>query len=271
MSSDQHYLLNDQYKDASNLNARIQLHVRFSTAKYPWYRWLFDHFDMPAQSRVLELGCGPGILWVENGDRLPEGWEITLSDLSPGMLQEARQNLAGTRGRFSFELFDAQSIPFDAGVFDAVIANHMLYHVPDRAKALSEAHRVLRPGGRFYAATNGRAHLRELRELVDRFDPRPEGEDETARLPGFMFEQAYEELGRWFPKVVLHRRDSALVVTEAEPLVAYVMSGSRMAGGQFNADRRAAFTAFVEQELAAHGAIRITQETGVFEAWRDAV
>jgi hypothetical protein len=44
--SDQQYLLQSQYKDASNLNARIQLHIRFSQNRYNWQRWVFDHLKI---------------------------------------------------------------------------------------------------------------------------------------------------------------------------------------------------------------------------------
>src|SRR4051794_33286592 len=91
--SDQTYLLSQQYNNASNLEARIALHARFSTNTYGWFRWLFDHIHLPPHSRILELGCGTGRLWLESADRIPEGWNVTLSDFSPGMGQEAQQNL----------------------------------------------------------------------------------------------------------------------------------------------------------------------------------
>jgi ubiquinone/menaquinone biosynthesis C-methylase UbiE len=59
---------------------------------------------------------------------------------------------------------DAAWIPLADGSMDAVIANHMLYHVSDRRRALAEIHRLLRPGGRLYATTNGLGHMAELRE-----------------------------------------------------------------------------------------------------------
>src|SRR5206468_935801 len=124
---------------------------------------VFAQLALPSTARILEIGCGPGRLWVENAARIPPGWALTLSDFSPGMAQEARRNLQTVAQPARYLVCDAQALPFAAGHFDAVIANHMLYHVPDRARAFAAIRRVLRPGGTFYAATNGPAHLRELR------------------------------------------------------------------------------------------------------------
>jgi ubiquinone/menaquinone biosynthesis C-methylase UbiE len=259
--ADQTYL-REQYKNAANLNDRIQLHVRFSTNRYDFHMWVFDQLKLAANSRVLELGCGPGSLWRPNLARIPVGWQITLTDFSPGMLAEARANLDGAHP-FAFEQADAQALPFAHASFDAVIANHMLYHVPDRAKAFAEIRRVLRPAGRFYAATNGEAHMREMHNLARQFDPRIG----LWRQPGdqtFTIEQAQSELSHFFSAVLLHHYESALVVTEAKPLVAYIAS---MADANLTGARRTEFTQLVEQRIAADGAIHITKDTGLFEAY----
>jgi ubiquinone/menaquinone biosynthesis C-methylase UbiE len=262
-AADQQYLLNEQYRNASNLNARIELHRRFSTNPYGWHRWVFDQLRLAPDARVLELGCGPGELWRENGGRIPEGWEVTLADLSPGMLAEARRSLRDLPRPFAFAEVDAQVIPFPDARFDGVIANHMLYHVPDREKALAEIRRVLRPSGRFCAATNGRAHMAELREWLRRWVP------DTQRWSlAFSLENGQEQLERWFPHVTLRRYEDTLVITEAAPLIAYVRSGYASSG--VVGERLTEFTRFVEQELASHGAIRITKATGLFEACGDA-
>jgi SAM-dependent methyltransferase len=262
--SDQPYLLNQQYHDASNLNARIELHVRFSTNRYGWLRWVFDQLSLPERCRILELGCGPGRLWLDNLARILASWDITLSDFSPGMLDEARRNLGDGPRPFRFEVIDAQSIPFDDEQFDAVIANHMLFHVPDRARALAEIRRVLRPGGRFYAATNGRAHLQEIEDLVHGFYPDAvKWREQMAQ--SFTLETGAVELARWFAHVSLRRYEDGLVVTEAGPLVAYVLSG--LFGASFSGEQSTQFRRFVEDEIAAHGAIRITKDSGLFEAY----
>jgi ubiquinone/menaquinone biosynthesis C-methylase UbiE len=162
-SHDQEYLKNDQYRDSSNLDARASIHQRFSTNSYGWFRWVFDVLvKLPENARILELGCGNGLLWKENASRIPAGWNITLSDFSSGMLDAAWRNLVVTGHAFQFKEIDAQSIPYEDETFDAVIANHMLYHVPDRPKGIAEIRRVLKPGGCLFATTVGKDHMQEM-------------------------------------------------------------------------------------------------------------
>jgi SAM-dependent methyltransferase len=134
----------------------------------------------------------------------------------------------------------------------------MLFHVPDRPKAFAEIRRVLRPGGRLYASTTGQAHLREL----DHFGP--ERETDFGREHGFNLENGRDELAPWFSTIALHRYDDALVVTEAKPLVAFLLS-TRIASA-LDDDGRADLARRVEQELAAHGVIHISKDSGLFEA-----
>lgn len=141
-----------QYQNASNLDSRITLHQRFSVNEVPWHRWAFDHMNLPANARILELGCGNAALWTESRDRIPETWRISLTDTSPGMIKDAERNInlnfRNTLTRnFTFMSTDAQAIGFGDGEFDAVVADHMLYHVLDPAKAISETARVLKSGG----------------------------------------------------------------------------------------------------------------------------
>ena len=164
--SDPKYLRECQYKDASNLDQRVSLHERFSTNPQGWHSWVFAQLDPPPFANILEVGCGPGRLWAQNQSSFNSGWRVILSDFSPGMLANARERLL-TLSNLSFACFDAQDPPFPAGFFDIIIANHILYHVPDVDRAIAELHRILKPGGKLIATTNGQNHLRELREFVD--------------------------------------------------------------------------------------------------------
>jgi len=264
-ATDQHFLKNEQYQNASKLNARIALHQRFGTAKVPWHRWVFDQLELTPKARVLELGCGPGQLWAQNLDRLPEGWTVTLSDLSAGMVAQARQSLKDVTPIFAFVQADAQAIPFADGAFDAVIANHMLYHVPNREKAYSEVKRVLKPGGRLYAATNGRDSMAELRAL-ERAVGVTGMTDFMASPDFFDLEHGGGELAAWFPHVALRRLEEELRVTEAQPLVDYLLSTAD--GAAFTPEALDGLRATVEGEITANAAFRVGKVSGLFVAER---
>src|SRR6266540_7046840 len=225
--TDQQYLKTDQYRDSSNLDARVTIHQRFSTNSYGWFKWIFDTLTkLPENARILELGCGHGLLWKENISRIPVGWDITLSDLSSGMLDAAWRNLVVTGRAFQFKEIDAQSIPFENETFDAVIANHMLYHVPDRPKAIAEIKRVLKPNGHLFATTIGQYHLKEIANWYARVHVSKIWE---SFANPFTLENGLEQLEPYFPQVELSRYEDNLQVTEIEPLVAYIRSGMRVA------------------------------------------
>ncbi|MCC6168610.1 MAG: class I SAM-dependent methyltransferase [Caldilineaceae bacterium] len=258
----------EQYRTPANLQARIQLHERFSTNPHRWPHWVFDHLQAPAGARLLEIGCGPGGLWAENRDRIPAGWHLLLTDLSPGMIQQAARALAGP-ANVLFGVADAQALPFADSTFDLVIANHMLYHVPDRARALAEIRRVLRPDGRFYAATNGKNHMAKVRELAQQFAP--QAENQVEQHERFTFEQGNEEIGRVFGTVNLHRYENRLMVTDADALADYMLSGTPILAPE---GAQELLRRWLHSEMDKTGsltpsglkAIEIVNETGLFEA-----
>lgn len=255
-----------QYTDPANLKARAELHQRFGTNPRGWYAWVYDQFDLPVRCRVLELGCGAGGLWRATCDRVPAGWQILLSDLSPGMLRAARGDLSGKGRTFAFQVADAQAIPFADESLDAVVANHMLYHVPDLERCLVEIRSVLKVGGRLYATTNGEGHMRELRDLTGLVTKRLQFSDpDRSRL--FGLENGAELLQRHFSNVVLRCYQNALHITEVEPLIAYVLStidaGAVLTDEDVDALRRIA-----QERIAADGAIRVSVSTGMFAADR---
>jgi ubiquinone/menaquinone biosynthesis C-methylase UbiE len=254
----QEYLKN-QYKDASNFNARLTLHARFSRNKRGWFPWLFDHLDLKPESRILELACGTGELWRTNMERVPPTWEVTLSDLSPGMLAQAQANLVNASHPFAYENIDIQSIPFEDGRFDAVIANHMLYYVPDKHRAFSEVVRVLKEGGRFFASTVGKNHLKEMDELVGKF-LKSKTSLSNEEVNSFMLENGPKQLRPYLTKIQLFRYKDSLVVNEAEPLAAYILSGRYH---PLLEKRREAFLEFLRQKILTGGAIHIKKDSGL--------
>ena len=260
--TDQQYLKTDQYKDPSNLDARVAIHQCFSTNPYGWFRWVFDALlKLPETARILELGCAHGLLWKENIDRIPSGWNITLSDLSPGMLDAAWRNLVVTRRAFQFKEIDAQSIPFKDETFDAVIANHMLYHVPDRPKAIAEIRRVLTSDGHLFTTTVGQSHLKEIANWIRQVNP---GTGFTSFGSLFTLENGFGQLKQFFPQVTLSRYTDNLQVSEVKPIIDFIHSTSHAA--EIAEGNLAKLENELEQELKENGQIFIQKDSGLFEA-----
>jgi ubiquinone/menaquinone biosynthesis C-methylase UbiE len=258
MAQDSDILRTQQYHNASRLTARATLHARFSTNPTRWFAWLFDRFQAPANGTILELGCGPGWLWLSNRERIPAGWQITLTDFSEGMLAEARQNLAVVPHAFTFAVADAQAIPYPDDSVDMVIANHMLYHAPDIPAALVEIRRVLKMGGRFYASTLAGDYMREFELFLPR---------RRAAHLSFNLDNGEELLAAQFEHVTLHRYDNTLVVTEAEPLIAYLVSMTPQSAIELQERVYRDVAPLVLRYLETHGEVRLTANSGLFEAW----
>lgn len=261
---DQAYLKEKQYKTPDNLDARVQLHQRFNTNPYPWHRWAFDLLKPDEGMQVLEVGCGPGYLWRDNLDRLPVSGRITLADYSIGMVDSARRFLNST-SIYNYVNLDVQGLPFIDQKFDRIVANHMLYHVPDLSLAVGELYRVLRPGGRLCAATNGQAHMIELNELVLRHQP-PGVNLEWYRpsaLRRFSLENALEIIGEQFEMAELHIYECNLEVTDPDAIMAYIGSILVM---DMVGEHRPAMLQGIRAELTEHFAqqpvFRVTKSQG---------
>lgn len=255
-----------QYKTSGNLNTRSNLHALFSTNKYGWTRWLFDQYDFHEGDRILELGCGMGSLWTANMYRVKDSYDITLTDFSEGMVEEAGKNIH--KSNFKFQRADVQDIPFEDGSFDAVIANHMLYHVPDRDRALSEIRRVLKIGGRFYASTMGITNLFELAKFVNEFDSSI-GYPRTEDIIKFNLENGTAQILKHFTDVAIKRYEDSLVVTEVKPLVDYVLSlkGYGNIEKVLQEQKLAEFTSYIQSIIDEKGSIFISKDAGTFIAY----
>ena len=251
--------LKTQYQNASNISARIRLHEMYSQNQTGWFPWIYHNCKITDGMRILEIGCGDGTLWNENMAKLPQNISAVLSDISEGMLRDVRRRI-GSDSRFSFQAFDCHRIPFVSDSFDLVIANHVLFYCDDIAKVCREVSRILVPGGRFLCSTYGASHMQEITALVQEFDSRIQlsGDALYAR---FGLENGAELLAPYFSEISTQLYDDALYVTDAAPLIEYILSchGNQ---NQYLLERYQDFRRFVEKKTLK--GFHITKSAGLF-------
>ncbi|MDO4273043.1 MAG: methyltransferase domain-containing protein [Eubacteriales bacterium] len=252
--------LKNQYQNASNISARINLHKLYSENKQGWFPWIYSQLPIEPGMKILEIGCGDGTLWTENLPLVPRGVEITLSDISEGMLRDARRAVGTEDARFSSLVFDCHRIPYDNNYFDLVIANHVLFYCEDITRTCSEVHRVLKPGGHFFCSTYGSGHMHEINRLVQDFDTRIVLSSENLSKK-FGRENGYDILKPWFTKVQWKTYEDSLLVSSPEPLISYILSchGNQ---NQYILDRYKEFRAHVKKRTS--GGFHITKNAGIF-------
>lgn len=212
-----------QYSSDKNLNARQAFHIAFSTNKYGWENWVFDQYMFKSNDRVIEFGCGNGTIWANNRNKLPKDIKVILTDLSEGMLRVTKDNLLGIEEVIDYSVMDIQNIEYDDNSFDCAIANHMLYHVQNRDLAISEIARILKSDGTFYATTNSIYNMKGFKDLVRNFDSRLDYASFSVAKE-FGLENGIEQLSKHFDSVEKVVYEDSLHITEAKPLVDYVLS-----------------------------------------------
>jgi ubiquinone/menaquinone biosynthesis C-methylase UbiE len=157
-------------------------------------------------SRVLETAAGTGVVTRTLATVLPESISIDATDLNQSMLDHAFSKLSSTR--VTWQQADAQTLPYADGTFDAVVCQFGVMFFPDQAKAFSEAHRVLKPGGRFLFNVWDRIEENEFTDLVVQSvatlfpdDPpmflarTPHGHHDTAPLHARLRTAGFEAIG----------------------------------------------------------------------------
>lgn len=249
-----------QYQNATNLSARIRLHRDYSVNRQGWFPWIYEKCQIADGQNILELGCGDGTLWTENMEKLPEQITLVLSDISEGMLRDARRNIGQEDTRFSFQAFDCARIPFSESTFDLIIANHVLFYCKDLAQVCTEVRRVLKPGGRFLCSAYGKDHMKEISDLVQQFDNRIVLSAEKL-YEQFGLENGYSILKSYFSKVTCALYEDSILLDRAEPLMEYILSchGNQ---NQILLDHYKEFRAFTEKKIKP--GFPITKHAGIF-------
>lgn len=244
-----------QYQMTDNLNTRISVHEKYSTNKTGFGNWLFSHYDFSSGNKILELGCGTGDLWKSKLHLLDKSTRLTLTDLSENMVH-ATKNTLGDQNNISYAVVNIEEIPYNNNCFDQVIANMMLYHVPDLNRGLSEVNRVLKKDGYFYCATYGENGIIPfIADLLKDY-----GITDTTNK-NFTLQNGNRILKKYFSEIRRLDYEDSLAVTDINDILDYICSLSDMTSiAKLGRDT---LKTALEREMV-NGILNIPKEYGMF-------
>lgn len=246
------------YADSSKLDDRRNIYA-YRRPEFDLVDSVLGHLELPPGARVLDMGCGPGTYLARLGED-DGSWRLTGFDLSTGMLAATR-----AAGISAVACGDATALPFAGDAFDAVMANHMLYHVADIGLAVREARRVLVDGGTFLAVANATAHLAELDALLAEVSGRDGWWRPSHR---FTTDNGRPFLDAAFGSVELMAFRGELHVPDAAPVMAFAHSMRELSGEGYGDaewdELMADFEVAVRAVLRRDGEFVTRTDTGVF-------
>jgi len=216
--ADQAFLRNVQYATDRNLAARQSIYAYQRPTVHLAARVL-QTASLSGAEVIADVGCGNGMYLAELA-RCGHVGPMLGVDMSPGMLAAARESAPAAR----LLAGDATALPLRDRISDLTLAMHMLYHVPEPARAVSELRRVTRPGGQLVVGLNGDDHLRELRDLIN--DSLAGAGRHSALVAGepIMLDQGEELLAGFFSTVIRHDLCGELALPGPQPVIDYVRS-----------------------------------------------
>lgn len=259
----------NQYSNDVNLQKRINIHDKYSINKYGWHKWEFDKLNIKENMRILEIGCGNGMLWKTNKDRIPNNVTLILTDYSDGMLENAKENILKDNEKyfkdknisFEFETADADNFTIDQGEFDIVLADHMLYYVKERQALFCKIKNILKDNGRFICATVGENHMLELRNLAIQFDNNLNLSHEAVS-DAFSLENGEKQLMTVFKNVQNINYEDSLIVDNCKAIYDYIYSVWGNTKSIIDNTKKSLMD-FIEKKLKK-GPLYVTKCTGIF-------
>jgi SAM-dependent methyltransferase len=174
--------------------AKVEAREHWASRSDAWERWsdltflattdlsekLFDAAGVAAGHRVLDLACGPGDTSLLLSPRVGPSGIVASTDLVPDMVMATEQRARAVKlANLKCSVADMENLPFSDQVFDSIVCRLGIMYCPQVERALSEAHRVLKPGGRAAFLVCGPMENNHVLAVVhevlwDLFDVRPD-------------------------------------------------------------------------------------------------
>lgn len=207
------------YQETSkDLLTRIAIHEKYGSANID--AWTNDLLTPQAGMKILDVGCGAGKLCFLFNEYTKGGAQITGGDFSNELLDKAREKNKQVGANIDFQFLDFNKpFNFPDGSFDLCTSAFAIYYAHDLDFTFGEAHRVLKPGGRFFVSgplpENKQMFYEIIKTATNLTIPPMPG---SSRFKGDIF----NTIDRIFAKTKLHKFENHLTFPEVAPFMEYV-------------------------------------------------
>jgi ubiquinone/menaquinone biosynthesis C-methylase UbiE len=207
----------DYQETTNDLLARIDIHKKYGSRDID--QWMLHLLNPQKGSKILDVGCGAGKQCFLFYKALEGNADITGGDVNAELLDKARQENEKIGNRINFvDLNFNQRFPLDDNKYDLLTSCFAIYYSEDIPFAISEMHRVIKPGGRLFTTGPMPENKRLFYDIIFEATHKP-----IPPMPGSSrySSQIYNAIRERFSKVELHIFENPLVFEAVEPFLAY--------------------------------------------------
>lgn len=248
-----------QYKTTEKLESRMNIYD-YSIATQSFSEWIAANFPKKSNVKILELGCGTGVLWKSLYRNFKKS-DILLTDLSESMINKSKETLSNYD--FNYAIVDYHQIPYNNDDFDIVISNHNLYHAESLEKVLKEIKHILKPKGIFSCTTNSENHLIEIKQLLQRFKTDFIWPNERLTKQ-FGLDTGNTILKKYFSNIEKRLHNNKLHILKPDAIVNYLLSVRDKNIHRIVNNNKNAIITEIDKNIKEKGFFEIQTEPGIF-------